>query len=133
MRLLEDMPPLKAGPALCDFFGGVHLHGAIVTALLQRERTGEGCVLDVAMQDAVFPTLATIIGAYYYGGREVPPRNGNRHPASTMAPYNVYPATDGHVAIICIRDGHWRNLLSAIGRDDCWRNPISKPCWIAPQ
>ena len=35
-----DRPPVKAGPALCDFFGGVHLYGAIVTALYEREKTG---------------------------------------------------------------------------------------------
>ena len=115
---VDEMPPLKAGPAISDFFGGVHLYSAVVTALLQRERTGQGSILDVAMQDSVFPTLATIIGAYYYKNKEVPGRNGNKHPALTMAPYNVYPAVDGHVAIICVRDGHWRALVKAIGRPE---------------
>ena len=115
---IDEMPPLKAGPAISDFFGGVHLYSAVVTALLQRERTGEGIILDVAMQDSVLPTLATIIGAYYYKNKEVPGRNGNKHPALTMAPYNVYPAKDGHVAIICVRDGHWRALVKAIGKPE---------------
>ncbi|MCH8256833.1 MAG: CoA transferase [Proteobacteria bacterium] len=115
---IDEMPPLKAGPAISDFFGGVHLYSAVVTALLQREQTGEGIVLDVAMQDSVLPTLATIIGAYYFQNKEVPGRHGNRHPALTMAPYNVYPARDGHVAIICVRDSHWRALVSAIGRPE---------------
>ena len=115
---IDEMPPLKAGPAISDFFGGVHLYSAVVTALLQRERTGEGIILDVAMQDSVLPTLATIIGAYYYKNKEVPGRNGNKHPALTMAPYNVYPAKDGHVAIICVRDGHWRALVEAIGKPE---------------
>lgn len=110
----EDTPPLKAGPAICDFFGGVHLYGAIVTKLFERARTGEGGVVDVAMQDTVVPTLATVFGAYYYHDQQLQPRTGNRHPAGTMAPYNVYPAADGHVAIICIRDGHWRALVRAI-------------------
>ena len=115
---IDEMPPLKAGPAICDFFGGVHLYSAVVTALLQRERTGEGIILDVAMQDSVLPTLATIIGAYYYHNKEVPGRNGNKHPALTMAPYNVYPTKDGHVSIICVREGHWRALVIAIGRPE---------------
>lgn len=114
----EDIPPMKAGPAIADFFGGVHLYGAVVTKLYERERTGKGAIIDVAMQDAVLPTLATVIGAYYYHDRELQARTGNRHPALTMAPYNVYPTTDGHVAIICIRDGHWRALVKAMGRDD---------------
>jgi crotonobetainyl-CoA:carnitine CoA-transferase CaiB-like acyl-CoA transferase len=113
-----DMPPMKAGPAICDFFGGVHLYAAVLTKLFEREKSGKGGILDVAMQDSVLPTLATIIGAYYYHGHEVQPRAGNKHPALTMAPYNVYPAADGHVAIICIRDGHWRALATAMDRED---------------
>lgn len=115
---VDGLPPLKAGPAISDFFGGVHLYGAVLTALLERERTGKGAILDVAMQDTVFPTLATIIGAYYYHDRTLPGRNGNKHPALTMAPYNVYETSDGHVAIICTREAHWRSLLSAMGRED---------------
>jgi CoA:oxalate CoA-transferase len=115
-------PPLKAGPALCDFLGGIHLYGGIVTALFQRERTGAGCVVDVAMQDTVFPTLATAIGAMHQLGRH-PSRNGNRHPALSLAPYNVYQARDGHVAIICIREEHWRNLLDAMGRRELADDP----------
>jgi CoA:oxalate CoA-transferase len=36
----QDSPPLKSGAALCDFLAGVHLYGGIMTALFQRERTG---------------------------------------------------------------------------------------------
>lgn len=114
----EEMPPLKTGAALCDFFGGIHLYGAIVTALLRRETTGEGEIIDMAMQDSVIPALATVAGAYYYMGRTIPPRTGSKHPALTLAPYNVYPTTDGYVSMICIRDGHWRALLRAIDRED---------------
>lgn len=114
----EDMPPMKAGPAICDFFGGVHLYAAVVTKLLERERTGQGGIIDMAMQDTVLPTLATIFGAYYFHGGKVQPRTDNRHPALTMAPYNVYQATDGYVTIICVRDSHWRSLVKAMGRED---------------
>ena len=65
-----DGPPMKAGPALCDFFGGVHLYGAIVTALFERERTGEGRFVEVAMLDAVYPSLSSALGLWYgYAGR----------------------------------------------------------------
>ena len=113
----EGEPPLKSGPALCDILGGVHLYGAITTALYRREQTGEGAVLDVAMQDAVFPTLCTALGAYYLMGGN-PPRTGNHHQGRAVAPYNVYECSDGHVAIICIRENHWANLLGAMGRSD---------------
>ena len=118
----EGQPPLKSGPALCDMLGGVHLYGAIVTALFRREQTGEGAVLDVAMQDAVFPTLTSALGAYYALGKN-PPRTGNHHQAMGVAPYNVYATSDGHVAIICIREGHWRKLLAAMGQPELADDP----------
>ena len=113
----DGEPPLKAGPALCDILGGVHLYAAITTALVRRTRTGEGAVLDVAMQDAVFPTLTTALASYYRLGGD-PPRTGNHHQGMAVAPYNVYAAADGHVAIICIRQRHWRSLLDAMGKPE---------------
>ena len=113
----EGDSPTKAGPALADFMGGVHLFGAIVAALYRRAVTGEGAVVDVSMQDCLFPALSTALGAYFLAGRQLP-RTGNRHPALSAAPYNVYRTADGHVAIICIREGHWRNLAAAMGRPE---------------
>lgn len=113
----EGEPPLKSGPALCDILGGVHLYGAIVSALFRALRTGQGAILDVAMQDAVIPTLCSALGAYYRVGGN-PPRTGNHHQARAIAPYNIYPTNDGHVAIICIREGHWRKLTYAMNRPE---------------
>ena len=118
----EDTPPLKSGAALCDFFGGVHLYGAIVSALYRRQRTGEGAVIDVAMQDTVFPALATALGGYYITGKQVP-RRGNRHLGLSLAPYNVYRAKDGHVAMICLREGHWRRLIKAMDQPELGERP----------
>ena len=118
----EDTPPLKSGAALCDFFGGAHLYGAIVSALYRRRQTGEGAVIDIAMQDAVFPALATALGAYYLNGKQGP-RHGNRHPGLSLAPYNVYRARDGHVAMLCIREGHWRRLIKAMGQSELGNRP----------
>lgn len=50
-----DQQPTKAGPAICDFLGGVHLMAAVVTALYQRTTTGEGQRIEVAMRDTVIP------------------------------------------------------------------------------
>jgi crotonobetainyl-CoA:carnitine CoA-transferase CaiB-like acyl-CoA transferase len=113
-----DGPPLKAGPALADFLGGVHLYGGIVTALYRRSQTGEGAVIDISMQDCVFPSLTTALGAYFVAGGQQGPRTGNRHQGLSVAPYNVYAARDGYVAIICIREGHWRGLTRAMGRPE---------------
>ena len=111
----ESGPPLKTPAAFADFIAGTHMYSGIVSALYAREQTSEGATLDISMQDCVFPTLATAIGSYYYAGEPLP-RSGSRHPAKSLAPYNVYEAQDGHVAIICIREEHWRRFCTAMGQ-----------------
>ena len=118
-----DRPPVKAGPALCDFFAGVHLYGAITTALYEREKTGTGRQVEVAMLDAVYPSLSSSLGLHFGTGGDVPPRTGNRHGGLAEAPYNVYPATDGYIAVICVGDIHWRSLLTAMDREDLADDP----------
>ncbi len=113
-----DRPPVKAGPALADFFGGVHLYGAIVTALYEREKTGVGRLVEVSMQEAVYASLASNLGLHHSQGNSVPPRTGNRHGGLAESPYNVYPAADGHIAIICVNETHWQSLLKAMQRLD---------------
>lgn len=113
----EGGPPLKTPAAFTDFLAGTHLYGGIMTALFARTATGEGATIDISMQDCVFPTLSTAIGAYYSEGHELP-RAGSRHPSKAITPYNVYEAKDGHVAIICIREGHWRKICEAMGRPE---------------
>lgn len=115
--------PVKSGAALCDFFGGVHLYGAIVTALFRRERIGKGARIDVAMLEAVYPSLASSIGMTYGQRHDIPLRTGNRHGGLSLCPYNVYPAADGFIAIICNSDKHWLSLLTAMGRDDLKTSP----------
>ena len=113
-----DGPPTKAGPTVCDFLGGTHLYGAIMTALFARERSGKGSFVEVAMQDASYATLASAIGMHFGGNRkDVPPRTGNSHAGLAMAPYNVYPATDGWIAIIVVTEDHWDRLLRAMGQE----------------
>ncbi len=118
-----DRPPVKAGPALCDFFGGVHLYGAIMTALFEREKTGVGRLVEVSMQEAVYASLASNLGLHYGHGNAVPARTGNRHGGMAEAPYNVYPTRDGHIAIICVGETHWKSLLGVMQRDDLNQDP----------
>ena len=116
-----DGPPVKAGPAICDFITGTHLYGAVMTALFDRERTGKGRLVEVSMLDCIFPTLASNLGMYFgqkQKGGEILTRTGNKHGGLSVVPYNVYAAKDGYVAIIVVREEHWLNLLDAMGRDD---------------
>src|SRR5262245_17461859 len=113
-----DRPPVKAGPAVCDFLGGVHLFAGILGALLHRERTGQGELVEVAMLEAAVMALASALGVHMDGDTKIPPRTANRHPALAMAPYNVYETRDGHVAIFTASDRHWDSITRVLGRED---------------
>ena len=110
-----DSPPVKAGPQFCDFMAGVHLYGAIVTALLERARTGIARGVEVAMLEASYFALASNLAMLHGSGRA--DRTGNRQSSLSLCPYNVYPAADGHVAIITNNETHWQALLTAFGRE----------------
>ena len=112
-----DGPPMKAGPAVVDMLGGVHLAAAILAALRGRDRTGEGMLVEVALQDAVVPTLTTHIGAYY-GMGITSTRDGNRSAGGVIAPYNVYPASEGYVMILAADHHRWRRLCELMGRPE---------------
>ncbi|MDQ6523958.1 CoA transferase [Nocardioides sp. LHD-245] len=113
-----ELPPTKAGPAVADFFGGTHLFGAILAALFQRTVTGRGQHVEVAMQDAVIPSLTSSIAGHLDNDGALPERTGNRHGGMAVSPYNVYPAADGWVAILCMTDTHWQTLCRLMERDD---------------
>ena len=70
------------------------------------------------MQEAVYASLSSNLGLHYSMGNSVPPRTGNRHGGLAEAPYNVYPASDGHIAIICVNEAHWKGLLKAMQREE---------------
>ena len=117
-----DGPPMKAGPTLVDYMGGIHLYAAILTALYDRDRSGEGRLVEVAMQEAVYSSLAASFEYYQRTGKP-PPRTGNRQAGLSSTPYNVYPAADGHVAIHVVTEGHWKNLIKAMGREGLGDDP----------
>jgi CoA:oxalate CoA-transferase len=127
---MPDGPPMKAGPTLVDFMGGIHLYAGILTALYERDRSGSvgeagGRLVEVAMQETVYPSLAASF-EYYHRTGQPPPRTGNRQAGLSTAPYNVYPCADGHAAIHIVTEGHWRNLLKTMGREELADDPRFK-------
>jgi len=113
-------PPVKAGPAVVDFISGIHLYAATLTALFERERTGSGRLVEVAMQEAAYATLSSQLHAYFETG-QVPPRTGNA--SHGRVPLNVYPTNDGYVAMNIAVEEHWHNLLRAMGCEDLRNDP----------
>ena len=111
-----DQPPVKSGAAFVDFLGGSHLYGAVVTALFDAQRTGVGRMVSTSMSEAAYFTLTTALQAWRKTGAA--PRTANRNAAMSVAPQNVYPCSDGYVAVISTTNRHWRVILEVIGRDD---------------
>jgi CoA:oxalate CoA-transferase len=118
-----DQPGVKSGAALCDFMAGIHLYGAIMTALYERERTGEGRVVEVSMQDATYASLASNLGMLHARGAEAPARTGNRHGGLGVSPYNVYATADGHIVLNAPGDHHFRAILEVMGRGELKDDP----------
>ena len=119
-----DGPPVKAGGAVADFAAGTHLATAVLAALFQRERTGQGQHVEVAMQDAIVPTLTSNFAGLLESEGEFPERTGNRHGGLSICPYNIYPAASGWVAILCLRPKHWSDLCRVMDRSDLAADPL---------
>lgn len=119
-----DGPPVKAGPAFADIMGGIHLFAGIATALYQREHTGRGQAVEVSMHDTIYPALASVLGALYNDpARVVPERTGNRHSGLAVAPYNVYRAADGHIAIMSANERHAIGVMELAGGAEMTSDP----------
>lgn len=113
--------PVKAGAAFVDFLGGTHLYGAITTALYEAATTGRGRMVETSMAEAAYYTLCSSLLSWHQTGET--PRTGNKHAAMSVAPYDVYPCTDGHIALISVTNRHWRSILDVIGRADLLDEP----------
>jgi formyl-CoA transferase len=124
-------PPLKPGPTFADTGAGLHLAVGVCAALYQREFTGQGQQIEVAMQDAVMNFCRMTYGRHQMTGRPAE-RVGNGSPSSTSAPSGLYPCLGGgpndYVFIYTARDEvsgnqQWRRLLDTIGRADLDDDP----------
>jgi hypothetical protein len=85
-------PPLKVGTAIADLVTGLYAPQAVLATLRQRDRTGCGGRVDVAMLDAMASLLTFNAGIYFATGKS-PQRRGNVHP--TISPYETFEAADG--------------------------------------
>lgn len=87
-----DGDPMRMGVAFADVFTGVYSALAIQSALVRRERTGNGCHIDMALLDTQVGVLANQ-ALFYLASGAIPPRLGNAH--ATVVPYQVFPVADG--------------------------------------
>ncbi len=107
-----DGDPHKIGVAFADIFTGLYAVIAIQAALAQREVTGRGQFIDMALLDCMLGVLANQ-GMNYLVSGESPTRLGNRHP--NIAPYEACPASDGWFILAVGNDRQFRRFCKVAG------------------
>jgi crotonobetainyl-CoA:carnitine CoA-transferase CaiB-like acyl-CoA transferase len=114
-----DGPPTKVGVALTDLLTGMYAATAVLAALAERERSGRGQHVDLALLDVQVAALANQAESYLATGR-APGRLGNAHPS--IVPYQAFRTSDGHVVVAVGNDGQFARLAEAIGRPELGRD-----------
>jgi crotonobetainyl-CoA:carnitine CoA-transferase CaiB-like acyl-CoA transferase len=110
---LPDGPPVRTGVAMTDYIAALYALSGILLALRDRDRTGLGQHVDIALFDAIFSTLARPV-VHYESTGEPALRAGNDHPA--IAPYEALNTRDGLIMIAAGNQRLWRQLCAAIDR-----------------
>jgi len=115
-----DGPPTRVGESFGDLAAGLYASWAILAALFERQRTGAGRQLDVAMVDSLVSLLPTAIAQWMFGDSP-PTRVGNRHPLST--PFGAYRCRDGHLVLCVLNASQFARLAACMGRPELAEDP----------
>lgn len=119
----DDLPgggPQKAGVAVTDVITGMYATVAVLGALHERNRSGLGQYIDLALLDSHIAMLANQNLNYMTSG-VAPRRYGNAH--QNIVPYQVFEASDGHLIVAVGNDGQFRAYCEVLGRPDLADNP----------
>jgi crotonobetainyl-CoA:carnitine CoA-transferase CaiB-like acyl-CoA transferase len=115
-----DGEPTRAGVPVADIFTGVYSVIGVLAGIIQRDRTGRGCLVDTSLLDSQVGVLANQALNYLVSGK-VPERIGNAHP--NIVPYQVFPVADGHVIVAVGNDGQFAKLCGVIGEPALAKDP----------
>ena len=119
----EGAPPTAHGSRIANQFGGVFYAIGIVSALLYRERSGEGQQIDVASADAMFTALEDILIEEIMTGK-IYEREGNR--SRSIAPYDTFKVKDGYVSTAVSTDAQWEKFSEAMNMPELMTDPRFK-------
>ena len=112
--------PQKVGVAIADLVTGLYSANAIQTALIHRERTGQGQYIDMALLDCQVAILANQAMTYLAAG-QTPVRMGNAHP--NIVPYQVFETEDGHIILAVGNDGQFRRFCELADQPHLAQDP----------
>jgi crotonobetainyl-CoA:carnitine CoA-transferase CaiB-like acyl-CoA transferase len=115
-----DGPPMKVGVALTDLLTGMYAATAVLAALAERDRSGRGQHVDLALLDVQVAALANQAESFLVTGR-APGRLGNAHPS--IVPYQAFATRDGHVVVAVGNDAQFARLAGVVGRPELARDP----------
>ena len=115
-----DGPGYRLGVAIADIASGMFSAWGVAVALLARQRTGRGQLVDVGMLDSVAALLTYQAGIYFATGRP-PGRLGNLHP--TITPYETLEAADGDLVVAAGNDQLWRTFCGVLGLESLADDP----------
>ena len=115
-----DRPPARPNLSIGDTIAALHGVIGALMALHEVAKTGKGQVVDVALYEAMFNCMESLLPEYDAQGY-VRERSGSALPG--IAPSNLYPCRDGHVLIAANADSLFTRLMTAIGRADLRDDP----------
>ncbi|CAH3155918.1 unnamed protein product [Porites evermanni] len=107
----EDGNPCKVGIAVTDLTTGLHAQGAIMAALIQRQRTGRGQKIDCSLLASQVAMLSHVATSYLNAGFETG-RYGTAH--HSIVPYQAFKTNDGHFLVGAGNDGFFRRLCDLL-------------------
>ena len=110
-----DGEPTRGGVPIADIFTGVYAVVGVLAALVERQKTGRGTLVDAALVDSQVGVLANQALNYLVSGN-VPKRQGNSHP--NIVPYQVFPVADGHIIIATGNDNQYQKLCGVLGASE---------------
>ncbi len=113
-------PATRSGTPLGDVLGGLNLTIGVLAALVNRQKTGLGEKVDVALVDSVASAMENITMIYQATGR-IPQRIGNRY--ESTYPYDVFPAKDGDVVIAAGNNKLWGLLCGVMEKPELTTDP----------
>jgi CoA:oxalate CoA-transferase len=118
----EGGPPVRVGTSIGDIVAGMFTAIGVLAALLERERSGVGQMLDVAMLDSQIAILENALVRYFVAG-ETPKPLGTRHPILT--PFQAFPTKDGYIVLTLTGGGEniWALFCAKIGLFDYLDDP----------
>jgi formyl-CoA transferase len=123
LRHLSGEPgrtPVRVGVSIGDTLAALHGVIGVLTALHERQRSGRGQIIDVALYEAVFNCMESLLPEYSAFGAVRGPA-GSALPG--IAPSNAYACSDGYALIAGNGDSIFRRLMAAIGRPDLAADP----------